>query len=355
MTKDLFIKYLQGNCTEEEFKQLLSWIKEGALSSSGKGMVQEVWDEFEPQAGPVERTKYNRLLDKIHHRINIIQNSNQRISQKALRKHRILSVITRAAAVLLLPILSLLIYTNLSDKGRYADNLNDLEVEAPAASRMHINLGDGTMVWLNHGSKLKYPYRFEGKNRRVFLTGEAFFVVAHNKDVPFIVGTDRLEIKATGTTFNVSAYPGDELVETTLVEGKVILYDNNSKREIKALSPNECFKFDKQNNAYALESQDIEKYVAWKDGLLVFRNDSIADIAKKLSRWYNVDVEIVNNKVQEYTCTATFSDETLSQVLELMTLPTPVSYTISPIEKFPDGRFSKQKVLIDLKNSKNKY
>ncbi len=351
MTKELFIKYLQGNCTESEFEQILSWIKEGAASTSKQGIVNEIWNEFEPEAGPAERIKYNRILDKIHHRINISQNNRQSRIQIVPIRNRILSVLTRVAAILLLPVLSLLFYTNLSNKDRYAVNLNDLEVEAPAGSRMHIELGDGTKVWLNHGSKLKYPLRFEGENRKVFLTGEAYFEVAHNKKVPFIVGTNLLDVKATGTAFNVSAYPGDNNISTTLVEGEVILYERETKHEIKALLPGECLKFDPQKNVYILESEYTGKYTAWKDGLLVFKNERVEDIAKKLARWYNVEVEIDNEKVKEFTFTATFMDETLQQVLELMTLATPVNYQLTLREKLPDGSFSKQKVLIGLKHS----
>ena len=290
-------------------------------------------------------------MDKIHHQININQNPSQLVIQKASTKKRILTLIIRAAAILLLPVLGLLLYTNLSDRDRYANNLNDLEVEAPAGARMHIELGDGTKVWLNHGSKLKYPYRFEGENRKVFLTGEAFFEVAHNAKIPFIVGTDRLDVKATGTVFNVSAYPNDDFVETTLVEGKVILYENRSNIEIKALSPGEWLKFNTQKKVYTLETGSSQKYTAWKDGLLVFKNDPVEDIAKKLKRWYNVEVEIDNEKVKDFTFTATFKDETLLQVLELMTLATPVSYKLTSSKELPDGSFSKQKVLIGFKNA----
>ena len=349
MTKDQFIKYLQGNCTEKEFEKILDWIREGSTTTSGTRMVEELWNEFEPEGGPVELTKYNSILDKIHHQININQNSSQITIAKVTTRYRILSLVTRVAAILLLPVLTLLLYTNLSDRGRYAANLNDLEVEAPAGSRMNIELGDGTKVWLNHGSKLKYPYRFSGKIRKVFLTGEAYFIVAHNKDIPFIVGTSRLDVKATGTEFNVSAYPDDDVVETTLVEGKVILYNNSSSNVIKALSPGECLKFDIQKDVYALESGSIEKYIAWKDGLLIFKNDLTTDVAKKLAKWYNVDVEIINEKVKGYTWTATFTDETLAQVLELMTLTTPANFKLMPREKAPDGSFTKQKVLIGLK------
>ena len=349
MTKDLFIKYLHGNCTEKEFEQILFWIREGSQSISSKGIVQEIWEEFEPEAGPVERTKYNRILDKIHHQININQNTSQSIIPRASSKKRILSIITRAAAILLLPVLGLLLYTNLSDRDHYAANFNDLEVEAPAGSRTHIELGDGTKVWLNHGSKLKYPYRFEGKNRKVFLTGEAYFEVAHNSKFPFIVGTNRLDVKATGTAFNVSAYPDDDAVETTLVEGKVILYERNSNSEIKGLTPGESLKFDAIKNVYTIEKGNTVKYTAWKDGLLVFKNDMIDEVAKKLERWYNIDVEIKSGKIKEFPFTATFTDETLPQVLELLSLASPVSYQLNLSEKLPDGSFSKQKVIIGLK------
>jgi len=352
MTKEIFIKYLKGNCTETEFEQLLVWIREDSLKASDRGMIKNVWDEFEPEAGPVERIKYNRVLDKIHHQININRNSSQLVIQKAPNRNRILSILMRAAAILLLPVLSLLIYTNLADRDRYAANLNDLEVEAPAGSRMHIVLGDGTRIWLNHGSKLKYPLRFEGENRKVFLTGEAYFEVAHNEKVPFIVGTTLVEVKATGTAFNVSAYPGDENIETTLVEGKVILYEKESNHEIRTLSPGECLKFEALKNDYTIESGHTEKNIAWKDGLLVFKNERVEDIAKKLARWYNVEVEIDNEKVNDFTFTATFMDETLPQVLELMTLATPVNYQLTSREKLPNGSFSKQKVLIGLKHTK---
>jgi len=349
MTKDLFIRYLQGNCTAEEFEQLLCWIRESASNSSGKGIVEEIWNEFEPEAGLAERIKYNRILDKIHHTINISQTARQLEIQKTPFQNRLLTLLTRAAALLLIPVLSLFLYTHFSDKNRQVNNLSDLEVEAPAGSRVNMKLGDGTVVWLNHGSKLKYPYRFEGKNRKVFLTGEAFFVVAHNKKVPFIVATDRLEVKATGTTFNVSAYPEDTLVETTLVEGKVTLYESQSDKEIRALVPDECLKYNSKGNTYFLESGNTEKYTAWKDGLLIFKNDPVEVIAKKLGRWFNADVEITNERAKAYTCTATFSDETLPQVLELLTLPTPVSFKLLPMKKLPDGSLCKPKVLIGIK------
>ena len=350
MTKDQFIKYLQGHCTEKEFEQVLDWFRDGSVTLPDKKMVEELWNEFEPDVVSVDRIKYNLILDKIHHQINLCASDHPVIIQKIAARNRFVTIITRAAAILLLPILSMLLFTTFSHKVQYAENSNDLEIEASAGSRMNFVLGDGTKVWLNHGSKLRYPYRFTGKDRQVFLTGEAYFEVAQNKVVPFIVRTNSIEVKATGTVFNVSAYADDNMVETTLVEGRVILSELKSKSEIKVLSPNESLKFDTQSNKYEVETGNADKNTSWKDGLLVFRNESLEVIAKKLARWYNIEVEITDEKVKKYTYTATFSDETLAQVLDLMTLPTPVCYKLTTIKKLPDGSFSKQKVIIGLKN-----
>lgn len=349
MIKDLFIKYMQGNCTEDEFEQFLMWIREGSLNNSSREVIMELWNKFESDTIAFDQNRYNQMLDKIHHQINVKQNSKHFIIQKSSSKTRILSLLTRVAAILLLPVLSLLIYTTSSKKEIYMENLNDLEVEAPAGSRIHFKLSDGTNVWLNHGSKLKYPYKFNGKERNVSLTGEAYFEVAHNKDVPFIVQTNHLDVKATGTAFNVSAYSWDDLVNTTLVEGRVILYEKINNREIRVLHPDQCLKFNSQKRNYILESENTKKYVAWKNGQLVFKNDRITDVAEKLADWYNVEVEISNEKVKAFTFTATFTDETLSQTLDLLSLATQVSYKLTQSKKLPDGSFSKQKVVIGLK------
>ena len=350
MTKGQFINYLQGHCSEVEFEEILDWIKEGSTSASGKRMVEELWNEFEPEGGQVESFKYRQILNKIHHEIELKESTRPVITPPANRENRMLTLLTRVAAVLLLPILSLLLYTTFREKGQFGENLLMLEVEAPAGSRMNFALGDGTKVWLNHGSKLKYPYRFDGKDRRVFLTGEAYFVVAHHDKVPFIVETRHMDVKATGTEFNVSAYADDDLVTTTLVEGKVIVSEKDNEGMVKELSPNESLKYSLGPKQTIVESGNTEKYVAWKNGLLIFKNDPVDDIAKKLAKWYNVEVEITNEKAKGYTCTATFTDETLAQVLELMTLPTPVKFNLKPREKAADGSFVKQKVLIGLKD-----
>ncbi len=342
MTKDLFKKYLQGTCTEEEFEQLLSWMKTEALTLSGRSQATAAWNEFEPDTA-AEEQKYGRILDQIHHRINLKSFRHQ----KSTSGRKILTVLTRAAAVLLLPVSGLLIYTNLPSP-KSVSNLKNLEVMAPLSSKTWLELGDGTKVWLNNGSKLRYPYQFDDESRKVFLTGEAYFDVAGNKNVPFIVETDRFEVKATGTQFNVMAYPDDDFIETSLVEGKIILYNKHNNQKIKSLNPKESLKYFPETDTYTEDFNHIEKNISWKDGLLVFENDPVETVAQKLSRWYNVEVSFAD-QVRKYTYTARFADETLPQVLELLELATPVSYELTPRQKLTNGSYSKQKVVIRLK------
>lgn len=348
MTKEQFIRYLQGKCTEQEFDQIMELLRDGSADLFDKEEAEQVWNDFEPKETS-EKIKYDLLLEKIHQRIDPAANTKTVALPGNRFSGRWLTLLTRAAAILLLPVLSLLLYTLHSDKAPMAGTPSDLVVEAPAGSRMNFTLGDGTKVWLNHGAKLMFPYQFTGKERKVHLSGEAYFVIAHNKEVPFIVETDHLDVKATGTEFNVSAYGEDQMEVTTLMEGKVILYEKDSHKEIKELSPDQSLKYTINSRDCLLEEGNSDKYVAWKNGLLMFKNDPIADIASKLGKWYNVDVEIVNEKAKNYTCTATFTDETLGQVLELMSLPTPVYFQLMPRKKAPDGSFVKQKVRIGLK------
>ena len=338
MDADILKRYFANTYSQKDFFAVDKAVRQG----EEKHMMMDHWMEFDET--PLPEIQLGHILDKVQHRIYIEENEKS-------KPVRFLMLVQRVAVVLLLPALFLLIYTNRPAKNQFADNANDLEVLAPEGARTHLQLGDGTTVWLNNGSKLRYPHRFTGNSRNVYLSGEGYFEVAHNKDVPFWVSTDHLTVKATGTIFNVNAYPDDDLVETTLIEGKVILFDASVKQEIKPMLPDECVSFDYIKNRYSVKTANIQKNIAWKDGLLVFKRDSIEVVAKKLERRYNIDIEITNQNVKRFTYTATFADEPLPQVLELLSLATPLSYKIIPRQKLPDGTYARQKVLIGLNNN----
>lgn len=160
----------------------------------------------------------------------------------------------------------------------------------PYGSRSKITLADGSLVWLNAGSRLIYPSTFVDKRREVFLVGEAFFEIAKNEKQPFLVKTADVEIKVLGTQFNVSAYPEDYSVQTALTEGSVELSRSNAgllDKKIKLL-PGELAYFNKKSKETVIYKVDVEYYTSWTEGLFSFSNTDLNRIVRKLERFYNI-------------------------------------------------------------------
>jgi hypothetical protein len=347
MTKELLIKYLNNRCNEKEVEEVIEWMKQQSFSNESKFLGETDWHEYQGEDSIVTEDKLDSLLDKIHHKIHL-----ETFIQTPAKKIKLVSWLTRAAAILLIPVLGFLFYT-LSEKKSIitefsAAAVDSIEVIAPVGSRTVVQLSDGSTVNLNYGSKIKYPQNFIGETREVNLVGEGYFEVAHNPEKPFIVKTGEINIKALGTTFNVEAYPGTNKIATTLVEGKVVLekiLKNGELNNIGAMVPGQYVSLNTNSGKMVSSQGNIEKYIAWIDGKIVFDNETITNIANKLSRMFNVEFEI-SDEIKDYTYTVTFVDEPLSQILELMTVATRVNYKTFPRTKNPDGTFSKQKIVL---------
>jgi len=159
------------------------------------------------------------------------------------------------------------------------------KIETPVGGKYQLNLPDGSKVWLNASSTLRFPALFSGKTREVELTGEAFFEVAKNKSKPFKVITNDQIVEVLGTRFNINSYADEGPVKTTLIEGSVkIIY----KDQVVLLTPGQ--QFSRQNQGVNLVVADTEEVTAWKNGYFLFKNENIQSIMRKLSRWYNVEV-----------------------------------------------------------------
>ncbi|MBO9672436.1 MAG: FecR family protein [Sphingobacteriaceae bacterium] len=165
-------------------------------------------------------------------------------------------------------------------------------ISTPAGGQYQVTLPDGTKVWLNAMSSLKYPTAFTGKYRMVELTGEGYFEVARNKNKPFKLKTSKQEISVLGTHFNVSAYADDDEIKTTLVEGGVAV-KNFSPLATGLLKPGQQAVF--HDKEFKVSNVDVEEYIAWKNGFFVFNNEGIKEAMQKLARWYDVDIEYVGD------------------------------------------------------------
>lgn len=182
-----------------------------------------------------------------------------------------------------------LIYTDtVLDALKYEEN----QLIIPRGGEYSIRLSDGTQVWLNSASELRYPVHFAGGIRRVYLKGEAYFQVAHDKQQAFIVMTDEVEVKVYGTEFNVNTRVAG-CVQTTLVNGSVSIRGGQSAEQM--LQPDQMAEYNPENGLMDIREVDVANYVSWKSGVYVFENRTVEQIMEELALWYDVEVFFRNN------------------------------------------------------------
>jgi transmembrane sensor len=165
-------------------------------------------------------------------------------------------------------------------------------ITTPRGGQYQVELADGTRVWLNAATSLKYPASFTGKQRKVELSGEAYFEVAKNPSKPFLVTVNGITVQVLGTHFNIMGYNDEKAVKTTLLEGAVKLAFNGHTALLK---PGEQGLLNKSQNAFDVNNVDVDDVVAWKNGFFAFNNEDIQTIMKRVSRWYDVDVVFPEN------------------------------------------------------------
>ncbi|WP_158797416.1 FecR family protein [Pedobacter sp. L105] len=222
-----------------------------------------------------------------------------------------------------------LIYNNehQNTEGQLAYN----KVEIPKGGQYQLILQDGTKVWLNAASSLRYPLTFALNERKVELTGEAYFEVAKNKAKPFRVFTKRQKVEVLGTHFNVNAYPDERTIKTTLLEGSVSVSSLQSNAKI-IIKPGEQSSLEGKGGETTINSSEIDtdEAVAWKNGYFMFENEPLESILRKISRWYDVDIEYqdgdLNNKLFSGTLSK-YSD--VSKVLKKLELTQSVHFSIN--------------------------
>ena len=208
---------------------------------------------------------------------------------------------------------------------------------------------DGSNVWLNHSSSLRYPAIFSRESREVELKGEGYFEVVHSPGLPFIVKTGDIQIFAHGTTFNLMAYSNENKIETSLIDGFIEIrksLPNGESITLYNMNPSDFTIYNLQNYEIVTQTISDNRYFSWKEGKLIFTAEPMEDVVKKLSRWFNVEIQIKDHELNDFTLTATFVNETLPQVMELLAIVSPVKYYITDREKNDDGTFTRKKVVI---------
>ena len=228
----------------------------------------------------------------------------------------------------------------------------DQPVEAPVAennklstyddSEFWMTFEDGTRVHLNYHTTLKYPPHFTSNSRTVYLDGEAYFEVESDKEHPFIVKTKQLTVEATGTAFNVNAYAPDHVAAVTLVKGKVAV--TLDQKKTISLSPGEKIDYNLATSLYNVNKTNTYKWCSWKDGILIFRDDPLEYVFKRLGQTYNVEFILKDAELGKYSYKATFEGESLNEILRLLEMSAPIRCKEVSNRNTNNEKFEKQRI-----------
>ncbi len=206
-------------------------------------------------------------------------------------------------------------------------NLVYREVCTDRGEKLLVLLPDGSRVWLNADSKLTYPEQFAKYKRNVMLEGEAYFDIAENKKSPFLVFTEDVKIQVTGTCFNVKAYASDKVIKTTLDKGSVKIGNAQSRRPMQQMLPGQTAFYEKKSNVLKVKTdKNHDDASSWRNNRLIFRNTSLKEVLTTLSRHFDIDITVKNDKIFSFTYNFVCKGNDLNYVLEVMQSITPVNF-----------------------------
>lgn len=335
--KERIKRFAENKFSLNDYLAVSSWFKKEESQSEMKQCLEEDWSETGNTG--VQLAVLSRILDKLHHRISLARENS------VARFYRSFS---RIAALLLIPaLLTVAVLGWLMVRDR-----NQVEtwaaIHSPAGTRTQFQLPDGTTGWLNGGSSIKYPVRFD--HRRVEISGEAWFDVVPSKLREFRVITPYFDVKVLGTRFDVVSYAHERTAEVILEQGKVQILGKDESVEAE-LSPDQHLVFDKSTKRAMIGRIDSRRYTSWRDGWLILKNEPMTEIARRLGRRYNAEIILHGDSLKSSVFRATFRDENLDEIFRLLSTVAPIRYRINDRKRLPDGTFDKSQVEMWLKES----
>ena len=326
---------------------LLSYIRGTLTSSEMKecDLLMESSPEFATRVNQIRKAYH--LLDNLEAQKNIeAEVAWQKLSRKIRfdSTKKIIWNVTRTAAAILLPLFLLQQYVIQPLLDNSPQEIITL-LSAPGIVT-NVVLPDGSEVWLNSQSEISYPLKFTGKERTVQLMGEAYFKVVSDKKNRFnVITPEKTVVSAYGTEFNVNAYKEDLQHTITLSKGNIdVSLDNFSEKQ--TLKPGQKAIVDPLTKTLNVSVADTYVETSWKDGKMVFRRESIQTIAEKLARKFGVIIQVQGNVSSDYQFTATFTNESLEDILELLKLSSSIDYSITSQKKLPNDTFSQRTVIL---------
>lgn len=318
---ELLIRYLSGNCNDDESESLLMWVETSEDNKRHFAEMKNSWVISNLNTDKLNQDETNNSFQSVLNKIQSSENSSENNSPK-------ISIFWRVAAAVIITVgLTSLINYIVWKKPEKKLAYNELSV--PSGQQAQLTLADGTRIWLNSKSKLIYPGEFSSKNREVILEGEGYFQVSHNPDKPFIVKTSHLDVKVLGTSFNITNYSDEDKISFALESGSISLLDKGTENSKLKLKPTDLAVFSKTTHDIQLSKGDADIYKSWLKGQFKFRNLSFEDIARRLGRNFNVEFVFVNEKIKKIKYNGSFYNyEPLHQILKIMQTNSAFRYRI---------------------------
>lgn len=320
---ELIANYLTEGLDKNALDELKTWIAASAENQQYFIRQREIWFSAVSREAASVYDK-DKAFENFRNRVE-----SQKEIQSTSRRGFSLSALWRYAAVVAI-IIAVGCISYWQGEVNVKDTFADISVEAPLGSKTKLYLPDGTLVWLNAGSRMTYSQGFGVDNRKVELEGEGYFEVKRNEKIPFFVKTKDLQLQVLGTKFNFRDYPEDHEVVVSLLEGKVGL--NNLLREEKeaVLSSDERAVLNKANGLLTVESVTASNASQWTDGYLFFDEELLPDIAKELERSYNVKIHIANDSLKTFRFYGNFvrREQNIQEVLEALASTEKMQYKI---------------------------
>lgn len=300
----LLEKYENGNCTQEEQEILFQFFDSFQDH-------KDIWEGLEE----TEKQKYkNDIFNAVNAKINQAEHAT---------KSRNAQLWKVAASILLISCLGLL-YLFVKQPTKHVEFITK---STEYGQKLKVKLHDGSLVHLNSGSSITYPKHFTN-TREIRLAGEAFFEVVRNPEKPFLVKSGEVTTRVLGTSFNISAYRTDPKVQVTVASGKVKV---TSAEKSLQLLPGQQASY--SINHLILNEVDIDQYLAWREGVLVFDGSNLEEIASELERWYGVDIAFESVQSDDCNLKLSFDNLSLNQVLKQLEILTGISYVFTDNQK----------------------
>ncbi|MEX1137275.1 MAG: FecR domain-containing protein [Balneolales bacterium] len=340
MNWNLLHKYLSGECSLEEMQKVEGWLRADKKNQRFMDSLDKVWkvesdDEIEVDAKSAWNSFQHKITDKqeqVREKRNIYPlNSKHSKTHTYKRDGRTVGFAFLAAAVVLIAVLLYRFMPQMAPNPpeiqAAAEQPQMQEIITEQGQRTTFQLFDGTRVHLNADSKIEIPLAYGDSIRKVYLEGEAYFEVAHNRDKPFVVYSGDAYVEVLGTKFGVRAYEEDEQVQIAVEEGKVSLGSSLSlDEEGKHITRNQVGLLAKSGEAKVFDTEEIQQYLGWKDGRLNFNGVAFSEVKPQLERWYNIDIVLADPAVRSQALTASFMDEPMTEVMNIISLSLDVNY-----------------------------